>query len=559
MNRKNLHPLEMHSNKKEEKNKNNNKGEKDDDYDDDLTLENFKIIDGRKFINIEESCEFLPVDRKSMSKMEILEILSQHIWNGKFSSPVKEKLENGGASVIDIGCGPATWLMFMAEEFPKSSFVGIDIVIDSKKELPTNLAIIEHNIFDGLPFPNDTFDFVRQKSMLGSLTTGQWPFVIDELIRITKPGGWIEFMVIITKYNNEILKLRESRGIIVGPFYKYIERKLITTDKIIEINHQMKKFPLGGHGIIGEMFRQVITDSIETIRPYLSSIMGLSLEEYDKMIRQCDLEDVEYKTYLKNYRKFINIEKSCEFLPVDDKSMSIMEIVEVLSQHIWNGKFSSPVKETLKNGGASVIDIGCGPATWLMFMAEEFPKSSFVGIDIMIDLNDSKKELPENLAIIEHNIFDGLPFPDDTFDFVHQKSMLGSLTIDQWPFVIDELIRITKPGGWIEFMVIITKDNNEITKLRKSRGVIDGSIYKYIEKKLITTDKIIEIDHPMKKFPLGGHGIVGEMFRQVMTDSIETIRPYLSSIMGISLEEYDEMIRQCHLEDVEYKTYIKNY
>nr|CAG8558016.1 7645_t:CDS:2 [Entrophospora candida] len=302
MNRKNLHPLEIHSNKKEEKNKNNNKGEKDDDYDDDLTLENFKIIDGRKFINIEESCEFLPVDRKSMSKMEILEILSQHIWNGKFSSPVKERLENGGASVIDIGCGPATWLMFMAEEFPKSLFVGIDIVIDSKKELPTNLAIIEHNIFDGLPFPNDTFDFVRQKSMLGSLTTDQWPFVIDELIRITKPGGWIEFMVIITKYNNEILKLRESRGILVGSFYKYIEKKLITTDKIIEINHQMKKFPLGGHGIIGEMFRQVINDSIETIRPYLSSIMGLSLEEYDKMTRQCDLEDVEYKTYLKNYR-----------------------------------------------------------------------------------------------------------------------------------------------------------------------------------------------------------------------------------------------------------------
>nr|CAG8568863.1 10854_t:CDS:2 [Entrophospora candida] len=286
MNRKNLHPLEIHSNKKEEKNKNNNKGEKDDDYDDDLTLENFKIIDGRKFINIEESCEFLPVDRKSMSKMEILEILSQHIWNGKFSSPVKERLENGGASVIDIGCGPATWLMFMAEEFPKSLFVGIDIVIDSKKELPTNLAIIEHNIFDGLPFPNDTFDFVRQKSMLGSLTTDQWPFVIDELIRITKP----------------VLKLRESRGILVGSFYKYIEKKLITTDKIIEINHQMKKFPLGGHGIIGEMFRQVINDSIETIRPYLSSIMGLSLEEYDKMTRQCDLEDVEYKTYLKNYR-----------------------------------------------------------------------------------------------------------------------------------------------------------------------------------------------------------------------------------------------------------------
>ena len=60
-----------------------------------------------------------------------------------------------------------------------------------------------------------------------------------------------------------------------------------------------------------------------------------------------------------------------------------------------------------------------------MFMAEEFPKSSFVGIDIVFGLKNFKKEIPTNMAIIEHNIFNGLPFPDNTFDF-----------IDQWSFVI---------------------------------------------------------------------------------------------------------------------------
>ncbi|CAH1764896.1 12444_t:CDS:2 [Entrophospora sp. SA101] len=78
-------------------------------------------------------------------------------------------------------------------------------------------------------------------------------------------------------------------------------------------------------------------------------------------------------------------------------------------------------------------------------MAEKFPL--FVGIDIVIDLNNSKKELSTNLAIIGHNVFDGLPFPNGTFDFVNQKSMSSSVTIDQWSFVIDELIRITKSGG----------------------------------------------------------------------------------------------------------------
>ncbi|CAJ0641364.1 13212_t:CDS:2, partial [Entrophospora sp. SA101] len=84
----------------------------------------------------------------------------------------------------------------------------------------------------------------------------------------------------------------------------------------------------------------------------------------------------------------------------------------------------------------------------------------------------------------------------------------------------------------------------------------DGSIHKSIEEKLITTDKIIEISHQIKNSTLGGHGVVGEMVRQVLTDSIEIIKSYLSSIMEISLEEYDETIR--HL-DVEYKTCVKNF
>nr|CAG8457208.1 9943_t:CDS:2 [Entrophospora candida] len=279
----------------EENENHNNKEEKDDDCDD------FKIVDGRTFINIKESCAFLPVDYKSMSKMEILEVISQHIWNSKFSPPVKEILENGGASVIDVGCGSATWLMFMAEEFPKSSFVGIDIASlkDIKKELPTNMAIIKHNILDGLPFPDDTFDFVHQKHMFTALKIDQWPFVIDELIRITKPGGWIEFVEYEQNpysfgplgeiFFAELTKLCKSRGMNMS-CCESIEEKLTNSDKIIEINHQAKKFPLSGHGMA------------EPMRTYFPSIIGVSLEEYDEMIRKFILEIIKYKTYLKSSR-----------------------------------------------------------------------------------------------------------------------------------------------------------------------------------------------------------------------------------------------------------------
>ena len=48
-------------------------------------------------------------------------------------------------------------------------------------------------------------------------------------------------------------------------------------------------------------------------------------------------------------------------------------------------------------------------------------------------------------------------------------------------------------------------------KLCKSRGIIDGSVHEFIGEKLITSDRIIEIDHQIKHIPLSGHGIVYEM------------------------------------------------
>ncbi|CAJ0823799.1 5416_t:CDS:2 [Entrophospora sp. SA101] len=43
-----------------------------------------------------------------------------------------------------------------------------------------------------------------------------------------------------------------------------------------------------------------------------------------------------------------------------------------------------------------------------------------------------------------------------------------------------------------------------------------------------------------------------------MFASIEPMRPYFPSIIGVSLEEYDEMIRKFILEIIKHKTYLKS-
>jgi len=81
----------------------------------------------------------------------------------------------------------------MATNYPKAEFTGIDISpIQPSQVKPGNFTFIQANLFDGLPFPNDSFDFVFQRFLVGAIHKDKWPFVVNELTRVLKPGGYLE-------------------------------------------------------------------------------------------------------------------------------------------------------------------------------------------------------------------------------------------------------------------------------------------------------------------------------------------------------------------------------
>ena len=85
--------------------------------------------------------------------------------------------------------------MNMASDYSASVFVGIDVVPVFPEDHPPNSIFLKCNIMDGLPFPDNTFDFVRQGFVVISINWQAWKEkVVKELIRITKPGGYIEIM-----------------------------------------------------------------------------------------------------------------------------------------------------------------------------------------------------------------------------------------------------------------------------------------------------------------------------------------------------------------------------
>ena len=56
--------------------------------------------------------------------------------------------------------------------------------------------------------------------------------------------------------------------------------------------------------------------------------------------------------------------------------------------------------------------------------------------------------MPPNLRFELDDAQLAWPYPDNHFDFVHLRLMIGS--IGDWPGLYKEIFRCLKPGGWLE-------------------------------------------------------------------------------------------------------------
>ncbi|KAI9272505.1 S-adenosyl-L-methionine-dependent methyltransferase [Sporodiniella umbellata] len=123
---------------------------------------------------------------------------SQHfalkaLYDGNFSTVITEKLDMDCTTVLDLGCGPGAWLMDTATEFSNSQFYGIDIRDLFPTDIrPPNVHFQVHDALIGLPFPDNSFDIVNTRTFILSIQKNKWPFILNEITRVLKPGGFAQ-------------------------------------------------------------------------------------------------------------------------------------------------------------------------------------------------------------------------------------------------------------------------------------------------------------------------------------------------------------------------------
>lgn len=139
--------------------------------------------------------------------------------------------------------------------------------------------------------------------------------------------------------------------------------------------------------------------------------------------------------------------------------MLTAEAASLRFQHrLFYRELGSLFPNTISSSSISqVLDLSCGPGTWLLEVVQAYPHIYCVGVDQKAELIQNASEDAHIVGatcaafrVVESYI--QLPYPENSFDFIHIHRSSAMITPKQWPLVLRELVRVLRPGGWLHFL-----------------------------------------------------------------------------------------------------------
>lgn len=160
---------------------------------------------------------------------------------------------------------------------------------------------------------------------------------------------------------------------------------------------------------------------------------------------------------------------------------------------------------------------------------------------------------PANTHFSIGNINEGLAFPDNFFDFIQMRTLVSALRTHEWPLAIKEIMRILKPGGWVQ---LIEPDGklwrldgeskafyNDLLAIASNIG-IDPSVAKRISE-MMTSQGFEKVDSPRTSIPIGPwRGQLGKMMADDMTEGFIGAAQLFAPALEVTTDEYERLVRK---------------
>lgn len=152
-------------------------------------------------------------------------------------------------------------------------------------------------------------------------------------------------------------------------------------------------------------------------------------------------------------------EESSYFAGVGDvrEKMRVERQARILDRDI------NPLQGVELSNVKDVLGVGCGTGSWLIQYAHQHPASRVVGLDIdkgMLAFARAKAHV-EGVSVdfAEGNALQPLKFADGNFDLVNMRMAIGFVRRDAWPPLLQECMRVLRPGG----LIVLTEAEDTAT------------------------------------------------------------------------------------------------
>ncbi|KAG0288903.1 hypothetical protein BGZ98_004062, partial [Dissophora globulifera] len=199
-------------------------------------------------------------------------------------------------------------------------------------------------------------------------------------------------------------------------------------------------------------------------------------------------------------------------------------------------------------------------------MSTEFTETNFTGIDISAVWPTEIR--PRNCRFQAVNAIQGLPFEDNTFDYVYQRFMIFAYPAKDWPFIVQELVRVTKPGGIVELTEMPVASNANGPELTRVLEILEqGCTAKGLDTKVAKKLDVLLRDAGMEQIrachasiPVGAWGAkVGQLMRENCAGLWSSLRGLIKEMTGMNNAQYEAMVKRVFIEYETHKCYVNCY
>lgn len=175
------------------------------------SIERYPVENGRRYHAFKDGSYVMPNDETELDRLDLMhQLLRITMRNQLHFAPLAE----GNPKILDVGTGTGIWAIEMGDEHPDAEIIGTDLSPTQPSWVPANVKFEIDDVEEPWTF-RENFDFIHVRYLAAAIV--DWPKLVGQAFRNTKPGGWAEFQDFDPSYYSDDGSLKEEHSI-----FKYI-------------------------------------------------------------------------------------------------------------------------------------------------------------------------------------------------------------------------------------------------------------------------------------------------------------------------------------------------